>query len=309
MDTRIIGGVPVSAFTLGTVQLGMDYGLTGRTAKPTEAEAFAVLDRAAALGVRTLDTANNYGDSERLIGRWLRRRGDRPAVVTKIGPLDHSSPRALRADILRQTEASLRQLGLERLDLLMVHDFDDYARDPATVRDAFAGLQADGLIRLRGLSAYSRHDYGVLADSGFDAVQIPLNVFDWARIDDGGVGRLADAGMAIFVRSVFLQGLVFCRPEELDRRMDFCVPYLERYLRLCGDFGMTPAVLALSFALSVPGVTSAVLGCQTPEQAADNCRLFEQAVPLDRGQMDRLHRAFRDVDPRVVNPGCWYNHT
>ena len=67
-------GLNLSAFALGTVQLGIEYGLGEHSAKPTEEAAFAILDRAVDLGVNTLDTANNYGDSEAVIGRWLTKR-------------------------------------------------------------------------------------------------------------------------------------------------------------------------------------------------------------------------------------------
>ena len=59
----------------------------------------------------------------------------------------------------------------------------------------------------------------------------------------------------------------------------------------------------------VPGVTTAVLGCDTPQQAAQNCDLFDQTVDLSNDQMEKIHQAFHGIDPRVINPGCWYNHT
>lgn len=306
-----VKGMDMSVFTLGTVQLGMDYGLGEHTQKPPKEAAFALLDRAVSCGVNTLDTANNYGDSERVIGEWLQTKKpeERPYVITKIGPFDQSSRQALRDDIFRQTEKSLKTLGMGALDMLMVHAFEDYAQNPDAVAGAFDELKTQGMIRRTALSAYSRHDYGVLSESGFDAVQIPLNVFDWGQIESGGIQKLADANISIFTRSVFLQGLVFLKPEEVDVRMDFCVPYLKRYLALCEEFGLSPATLALSFALSVPGVTSVVLGCQTIEQLENNCELIGQSVTLNAEQMERIHAAFHGIDPRVINPGCWFNHT
>ena len=306
-----VKGMDMSVFTLGTVQLGMDYGLGEHTQKPPKEAAFALLDRAAACGVNALDTANNYGDSERTIGEWLRmkRPEDRPYVITKIGPFDQNTKECLRDDIFRQTEKSLQTLNADTLDMLMVHAFEDYAQNPDTVANTFADLKAQGMIKRSALSAYSRHDYKVLSESGFDAVQIPLNVFDWGQIESGGIRLLAEANMAVFVRSVFLQGLVFLRPEEVDPRMDFCVPYLRKYLVLCEEFGLSPATLALSFALSVPSVTSVVLGCQTIEQLENNCELIDQTVTLTEAQMERIHAAFHGIDPRVINPGCWFNHT
>ena len=168
-------------------------------------------------------------------------------------------------------------------------------------------MKREGLIGMTGISAYSRHDYRKIAASGFDAVQIPLNVFDWERIDDGGLQAMVDAGMMIFVRSVYLQGLVFLTPETLDPRMDFALPYLNKFIDFCREFDMSPAVLALSFVLSLEGIGAAVLGVQTNEQMAQNCTLFEQVRKLTPAQMEKLHEAFRGIDPRVINPGCWFN--
>ena len=302
-------GIDFSRFQLGTVQLGMDYGLGDHTAKPTKEYAFSLLDLALSRGVNTLDTANNYGDSQKVIGAWLKTlpAEKRPFIITKIGPFDHSSDAALRADIRRQTEGCLRDLGVEKLDMLMVHNFEDYERSPETVRETFLEMKKEGLIGMTGISAYSRHDYKQIAASRFDAVQIPLNVFDWERIDDGGIQAMVDAGMMIFVRSVYLQGLVFLTPETLDPRMDFALPYLNKFINLCKEFEMSPAVLALSFVLSLDGVSAAVLGVQTTEQMEQNCALIDSVRKLTPTQMNKLHEAFRGIDPRVINPGCWFN--
>lgn len=297
----------LSVFSLGTVQLGMDYGLGDHTAKPQKEFAFEVLDCALKHGVNTLDTANNYGDSETVIGEWMSgiEEEDRPLIVTKVGPFDHSSPEILKADILKQTEKCLETLGVSQIDILMAHNFEDYEKNPTVLRETFEELKEKGVIRYSALSAYSHNDYRVIAESGFDAVQIPLNVFDWTQIKNGGIQAIADAGMMIFVRSVFLQGLVFLKPEQVEPRIDFCRPYLETYLQLCEEFAMPPEVLAMSYVLSVPGVTTVVLGCQTPEQVESNCRLVEEVRTLTKEQLEKLYDAFVDIDPRVIDPRKW----
>ena len=306
-------GQKLSLFSLGAVQLGMTYGLSAHNEKPSEHDAFALLDRAMELGVDNLDTANNYGDSEAVIGRWLdKRRGagqTLPWVVTKIGPLKHGSYDIVRDGILRQAEGCQKNLGTETLDCLMLHNFEDYADDRDNVQKIFAELKAQNAFHYSAISAYSRHDYGLIADSGFDATQIPLNVFDWSQIDNGGMEKLQKAGVQIFVRSAFLQGLVFRKPEDIDPRMDFCVPYVARFRELCDEFELAPAVLALSFVFSIPGVTTAVLGCRNIRQVESNCELIEQTVPLTKAQLSMLHEAFANTDPRVTNPGLWFNHT
>ena len=306
-------GVTLSKFQLGTVQLGMTYGLGADKAKPSEEKAMGILDAAVARGINILDTANNYGDSEAIIGKWLAKKRaakeDVPFVITKIGPLKHGAYDILRDDVLYQVEGCMKNLGTETLDCLMLHNFSDYEEDADALRKIFAELKRDGAYRLSAISAYSHNDYGMIAESGFDATQIPLNVFDWTQIENGGVEKIAKAGMMIFTRSVFLQGLVFHTPEDLDPRMDFCVPYLEKYLSLCAEFGLSPDVLALSHVLSLPGVSCAVLGCDNEAQLSANCDLFERTVTLTDAQEDRLREAFTGIDPRVINPGLWFNRT
>ena len=106
-------------------------------------------------------------------------------------------------------------------------------------------------------------------------------------------------------RSVFLQGLVFHTPETLDPRMSVCLPYLERFIELYKEFELDPATLALSFALSVPGVSSLVLGSETPEQVQQNVELMEQAVELTDAQMAEIRELFLDTPEQVLNPGLW----
>lgn len=306
MDYRKIGNLDISLFTLGTVQLGIDYGMVGSTKKPTQDAAFAVLDEAAKLGVNTWDTANNYGDSERVIGNWIAaERGPKPNIITKIGPLDHSSDSALRDDILRQTEKCCKDLQVDKLDMLMLHDFTDYAKNPDVCTNVFAELKASGVISTSAISTYSEYDYNVLAESEFDAMQIPLNVFDWGKIESGEMEALEKAGKAVFTRSVYLQGLVFMNPENLPEKMAFCKPTLDKYQALCREFEVSPAVLAMSYVLSVPAVTSVVLGCQTPEQVASNCDMIGSRIELTDAHMDALRKAFLDTPRRVLDPRIW----
>jgi len=300
-------GLKLSAFQLGTVQLGMDYGITGKTDKPSESYAYEILNTAIKNGVNTLDTANNYGDSERVIGKWLSSidTTSRPVIITKIGPFDHSSEAALREDIRRQAQMSLVTLGVDTVDVMMLHNFEDYLADPEVVIEEFKKIKEEGKARLIATSAYSEHDYRAIAVSGFEAVQIPLNVFDHTRINDGGIGALAEAGVAIFARSVFLQGLVFMNPDTLQPKMRFAEDALRKYLAIAEKFDMSPDVLAVSFALSIPGVTSVVLGCQTPEQVVANAEMTDKTRVLTRDEMDEIRNAFEDIERAVVDPRLW----
>ena len=304
-------GVRLPQFTLGTVQLGMNYGLGDFTAKPSEEYAHSMLTRAMELGVTALDTANNYGDSERVIGSWRKTlpKSERPYIITKIAPFDHSSESSLRKSMIDQTDACLRTLGVEKIDMMMVHNFGDYITDKEIVKDVMAQLKKDGKIDKTAISVYSCDDYREVAASGFDAVQRPINMFDWGRIEDGSIDALRDAGMIVFARSVFLQGLVFMTRESLPKEMEFCLPYLERMWELSERFSLSPDALAASFVLSLSGIDSLVLGCQRLEQLEANCDLIDRTRRLTDEEMSLIRDAFVDIDPRVINPRLWFNHT
>ena len=307
MKTNRVKGQDITVLSLGTVQLGMDYGIHNASGKPSLETSFKILDAAMTAGINTLDTAAGYGNSEEVIGAWLKTVPEmrRPFIVTKAAKLDHSSLDALRADLRSRVESSKKRLGLTQLPLLMLHHCEDYLCDKENVKTVFAELKASGDIRYSGISAYSNHDYGELAASGFDAVQIPVNIFDWGQIENGGLQKLKDSGMMIFVRSVYLQGLVFQDPETIPERMAFCKETLQKFRCLCEKYSLSPATLALSYALSLPGVTSLVLGSETVEQVQQNAQLLSQAVSLSPAQMAEIRKNFLNTDPHILNPGTW----
>lgn len=302
-------GQEFSVLSLGTVQLGLNYGINNTDGKPSQETANAILDCAMEHGINTLDTAGAYGDSETVIGSWLKTvpAEKRPFIVTKAARLETGSLEIVRNDLQKRVAESKSRLGVEQLDMLMLHHFDDYLKDKDNVLQAMEELKASGDVRFIGTSAYSFHDYGEIAATGMDAVQIPINLFDWGQIENGGLKKLADSGMMIFVRSVYLQGLVFQDPEKMDPRMEFARETLVKFRSLCSKYNLTPACLALSYALSLPGVTSLVLGSEKPEQVRQNTELLQQTVELTAAQMAEIRELFVNTPERVLNPSLWFN--
>jgi aryl-alcohol dehydrogenase-like predicted oxidoreductase len=131
-----------------------------------EAQSFEVLDAYVEAGGNFIDTADQYsnwvpghkgGESETVLGRWLRDRGNRDQIVlaTKVGAVGLGNPGGLTAEsIHRRTRASLERLGVERIDLLYAHH-DDPATPLEETMGAFDELVSDGTVRWLGVSNYS----------------------------------------------------------------------------------------------------------------------------------------------------------
>ena len=307
MRTKNVKGLDLSVLSLGTVQLGLNYGINNADGKPSQETSNAILDCAIANGINCLDTAAAYGDSEVVIGNWLKTvdPANRPFIVTKAARIEPMPLDALRDDMKKRVAESKKRLGVEQLDMLMLHHFDDYLANQETLLKVMQELKAEGDVRFIGASAYSHHDYGVLADAGFDATQIPINIFDWGQIENGGLKKLEQSGMMVFVRSVYLQGLVFQDPDHLAPGMEFARDTLVKFRALCAKYNMSPAALAMAYAVSLPGVTSLVLGSEKVEQVQQNVELLEQAAELTAEQMAEIRENFIDTPNRVLNPSIW----
>jgi aryl-alcohol dehydrogenase-like predicted oxidoreductase len=155
MITRRLGtkGLTVSALGLGCMGMSEFYG------PGDETEALATLDRALALGVTFLDTADMYGPftNEELLGRALRGRRDHVVLATKFGIVRDLESRMVRAisgrpEYVREAcDASLRRLGVDTIDLYYQHRVDPSVPIEDTV-GAMADLVRAGKVRYLGLS-------------------------------------------------------------------------------------------------------------------------------------------------------------
>lgn len=307
MKTVVCKGLNISTFSLGTVQLGMNYGINNAAGKPDTETSNAILNLAMESGINVLDTAGSYGDSEIVIGNWLKTVDSqkRPFIVTKVAGFTPGTYRTVKNFLQQKVAMSKERLGMEQLDMLMIHNFDEYLCNQDNIRQAMEELKAEGDIRFTGASAYAYHDYGQIAETGFDATQIPVNLFDWTQIENGGMEKLEQSGMIVFARSVFLQGLVFADPDNLPSKMAFARDTLVKFRGLCDKFNLTPATLALSYVNSLSAVTSLVLGCETTQQVRENVDLMKHCADLSAQQLAEIRSCLITTPSRVLNPSLW----
>ena len=140
---------------LGTVQFGLDYGIANTSGKIVQSEVFEILRYAAAQGIDCLDTASVYGDSERVIGAFLKESPANFKVISKwVAESGQLDPVKRIENQLRHT---LQDLNLESLDGYLVHHFHDF-RNHEAAWTAFAKLKQQGLIRSIGFSLYKLED-------------------------------------------------------------------------------------------------------------------------------------------------------
>ena len=287
---------------LGTAQLGFNYGIANRTGKPGDKMAREIVSTAWELGIREFDTAQGYGDSERVLGGCLADLGlqDEARVTTKITLPDGPD---LPSQLGRCVAVSLERLRVPRLRNLLLHREHDLRHLDGPARRAWVALQEQGLTEGLGVSVYSvASALRALRLEAVDCLQLSANVLD-RRFARAGVFELArEKGARIYVRSVFLQGLLLMDPDDLPGHLADAREALLALKALCADFGLSRQSFCLSWAASRYPDATLVIGAESPEQVRENCYALGN-LPSEAAAAAR--RAFEDVSEKILNPSLW----
>ena len=188
---------------LGTAQLGLDYGITNHNGRPSDADAIAMLQKAKSGGIRTLDTAEAYGDAELRLGGL----GFAPQfkVISKF---------SCEAGEGLSVDAHLNRLKLSSIEGLLFHSALHLTTDLGTnYLKQLKAAKRSGLVKKIGFSAYALSDIQIALSvfPDVDIIQIPANALDFRILDSKLVSELVKRGTEIHIRSVFLQGLLLER--------------------------------------------------------------------------------------------------
>ena len=325
MNHRNIAGPdrPVSEIGLGCWQIGgADWG------DLDDARAFAILQAAADAGVTFLDTADVYGNgrSESLIGTFLKERGDGFFVATKLGRMPDLYPdRYTEAGVRAATEASLKRLGVEALDLTQLHCVPPAVLQQGDVFGWLRKLRDEGKIRRFGASVESIDEARIcLAQDGLSSLQIIFNIFRQSPSEIFAECR--EKQVAVIVRLPLASGLLagkmtkdqhFAETDHRHYNRDgqaFNVgetfaglPFetgveLAEQLRDMVPAGMNMADMAQRWILDHDAVTTVITGASRPEQAAANARV-SSLDPLPPELHRRLGEFFSNrVAPHIRGP-------
>jgi D-threo-aldose 1-dehydrogenase len=300
-----VRGLELTRLALGCAPLAGLFEPVG------EDQARATVLAAHAAGVRMFDTAPlyGYGTSERRLGSALAAlRRDELVISTKVGRLlaprdgapvedDRVWPGAhdLRAvfdfsadGVRRSLEASLERMGLDRVDIALIHDPDDHLEQ--ALRDtapALARLRDEGLITAFGVGmnqtpALTRF----VLETDVDCVMVAgrYTLLDQSAADEL-LPTCLERAVAVLVAGVFNSG-VLAKPAA-QARYDYATAstaMVERAMRIeraCGGFDVPIAAAAMAFPLRHPAVQSVVVGARSAEEMAADAALFARPVPAE----------------------------
>jgi len=162
-----------------------------------------------------------------------------------------------------------------------------------------------GKVRNLGVSVYSpKKAIQALLNKDIFMVQLPTNILDRRFIDAGVFDLAREKRKELYIRSVFLQGLLLMDPEQLPGKMkSISRPELERFQSIAEEFNITRQELALGYIkMQIPEV-KIMFGAERAEQVNENVNYWNSSLP--KTLLKRLHQSFESVDERILNPALW----
>jgi D-threo-aldose 1-dehydrogenase len=320
---RLANGLDVTSIGLGSAPLG------GLFTPVSDADAEATIDRAWSLGVRFFDTAPLYGFglAERRVGAFLRQQPrESYTISTKVGRLLRAPDSAAVEDdhyksgqrerpvfdfsydgVMRSVEESLNRLGLDRVDVLLVHDPDDHY--DAAVTGAFRALErlrADGTVKAIGAGMNQSEMLARFAEA------VPVDCFllagRYTLLDQGALDALFPVCQAknigILLGGIYNSGIL-ANPHTGAKfnYQDADSALVTRALELdelCRKHGIDLKAAAFQFCMAHPAVTVAVMGARNADEVADNIAMSQAAAPQAFWQDLRARKL---VDARAPLPG------
>jgi aryl-alcohol dehydrogenase-like predicted oxidoreductase len=286
---------------IGTVQFGLDYGISNASGRTPEKEVRRILALAGHEGIRVLDTAALYGQSEAVLGQTLPET-HAFSIVTKTPKFDtgrgaHGEAERLEA-VFRQSLQNLRQ---PRVYGLLIHRAADLlTNDGKQLFDKMVFLRERGFVRKIGASVYSAEEIdGLLDRYQLDLVQIPVSILDQRLIQSGHLSSLKKAGVEVHARSVFLQGLLLMQPDSLPAHFSSVSGLLRGYFETIARQGLTPLQAALGFVNSLSDIDVVICGVNNRLHLEEICRAAETRVEPDH------YARFAVAEEAVINPSLW----
>lgn len=313
MQYRTFGrtDLQVSALALGTVELGLDYGIPapGHFGRPAEADAIRLVHAALDAGINFIDTARAYGESEFILGKALQGRRQSVVLATKVGLYqpDGTLPTgaALRNHMLDALHTSLRLLQTDFVDIWQLHLVDEAVlAQRETIAEVFAEARTAGKVRYTGGSFYgAKTAEQALTYDLFDGLQVTYSVVD-QRLADNVLPLAQQQGVGVMVRSVLLKGALTERGEHLPDHLEPLRARSRQFRRLVAEaqLGLDAAQVALAFALAHPQIDAVLVGVRSEEElAADLAAVAQPLAPALLAQLTAL----RLDDEHLLNPSTW----
>lgn len=253
---------------LGTVQFGLDYGINNSIGKPTNKNIYKILDYAYENGIRTLDTAESYGNAHLIIGNYLKKNSKKKfKLISKLNSKQILNKGKLKFHIINK----LKEFNIEYIHGYMIHDFKNFIQNEYLLKE-LESIKREGFINIVGISLYENDEIVNVINNynNFDFIQVPFNLLD-NETRRGKVLKLAKKkNIKIFSRSTFLQGLFFKQLNSFPSNLNPLKKYIKKIKNIQASSQTDINSIALNYCLSKKYIDKVLIGVESLSQLKKN---------------------------------------
>lgn len=281
---------------LGTAQFGLAYGLANATGKVPSNTIEQLLKVASEFNITMLDTAIAYGDSEQVLGLHNLAKFE---ITSKLPAVP---PSCLNVEewIVEQTVSSLKRLRTDKLNDLLLHRPDQLLESNGEkIYKSMLRLKEQGMVDKIGVSVYGPDELSELIKRfDFDVIQAPMNILDRRMENTGMLKQLKKTGVAIHIRSAFLQGLLLMPSEKIPVYFTPWASLIKQYHHWLNQQGISPLQACLSYLNQYSDIDKIIVGVDSIWQ------LKQIAAAMDTPITD-IPDCLQSVDEGLINPSRW----
>lgn len=292
LATSILGrtGLTITRLGFGAMEIRGSRIWNGRSV--TESQADRILNAVLDAGINFIDTSNDYGRSEELIGRFISHRRNEFYIATKCGckvvPRDETTDNTphewTRENLFRGLHESLSRLKSDYLDIMQLHNPSVEQCEQGDLVDALKEMKQQGKVRWIGCSSTLPHITTFIEWGVFDTFQIPYSALE--RAHENVITKAAQAGAGIIVRGGVARGEPGVGLGGTDRWMKFEQAKLDD-LR---EEGESRTVFLLRFLLAHLGIHTTIVGTANPEHLKENVSAVQQGPLADSVYVEAKRR-------------------
>lgn len=258
---------------LGTAQFGLKYGINNTKGKPTDTSVDEIFENSLREGIRTLDTADAYGNAIDQIGKFHEKSTQKFEIITKFKDVGEEF------SFDYWLESTLEKMNIEMLFCSMFHSTNDYFTKPHLL-DLLLDFCNKGLVKYIGVSIYTNEQFEkVIDDPSVQLIQLPYNLLDNMNQRGDLIKKAKANNKIIHVRSVFLQGLFFMDIDKLPIRLKPLKAELEYLQHIVKESNISMQTLALKYVASNTDIDGILIGVDNINQLQDNIESLNMKIP------------------------------
>ena len=296
----------INKLVLGTAGFGMNYGIANKAGKPSKSNVLKMLDYAYDNGITTFDTAFQYGDAEDLLGEFVsvNKLGGKIKIISKLQPncIDDNTtniPCVIHDHICK----SLERLHIDKLDGYLLHS-PRYIYE-SKITNALEVAKMANYVDNIGVSVYEIDDALFTCDyTNLNYIQLPYSVFDQRINKSDLVLRAKTSNVKLFVRTIFLQGLLFLEEINIPEHLKEFIPHLRLFNDILKKYNVSKAEAALSFATNRYHFDHIVIGVDNIEQLIMDIDIIKKQNDI-KELIDELQYKFEDIPKALIFPSLW----